>query len=511
MKSIYQGRNFVKVFIMSTFKLAKVRSVAVLVLAAVLLEATTAFQYISTRHAITAQIKEMAQRDLSSANRTFEIKEITEAVVAGVLPEVERLVALGREDSLHRVLQHLIAITPEVVGIDFAYRVGVDGVRNGYFTFREDETNQIKDTVIGFDYTERTWYREGLQGNGFWSEPYMSRYYVALMSTYSRPVRDSLGRTVAVIGADIPMHELSAMAVQLYDNQQRSLLMVIVLQVLGLLVLGFIIYRSIVSARKLNKVSAEKDLMNQELGIANRIQTSMLPPPMPANEFVDVVGSQVPARQVGGDFYDYFIRDGKLFFNIGDVCGKGIPAALVMSMTQAVFRTVASKVDDPARIVQDMNAIASRGNTTGMFATLFVGVIDLATGILSYSNAGHEKPIIVTGRKMRYLDAVANIPIGIDEGKQYKDQETTIAPGDVILLYTDGLTEAMNAGEELFGLARVEQAVCSGKSDENGEVSSSFKSSQQLLDTMTHAVSEFVNGAEQSDDLTMLVIVFKNM
>jgi serine phosphatase RsbU (regulator of sigma subunit) len=285
--------------------------------------------------------------------------------------------------------------------------------------------------------------------------------------------------------------------------------MVIVLQVLGLLVLGFIIYRSIVSARKLNKVSAEKDLMNQELGIANRIQTSMLPPPMPANEFVDVVGSQVPARQVGGDFYDYFIRDGKLFFNIGDVCGKGIPAALVMSMTQAVFRTVASKENDPARIVQDMNAIASRGNTTGMFATLFVGVIDLATGILSYSNAGHEKPIIVTGRKMRYLDAVANIPIGIDEDKQYKNQETTIAPGDVILLYTDGLTEAMNAGEELFGLTRVENAVCSGKSSGNGEVSSSFESSQQLLDTMTHAVSEFVNGAEQSDDLTMLVIQVK--
>jgi serine phosphatase RsbU (regulator of sigma subunit) len=494
---------------MNTSNLARVRSIAVLVLAAVLLEATTAFQYISTRRAITAQIKEMAQQDLTSANRTFEIKEITEAVIAGVLPEVERLATLGQNDSLHKVLQHLIAVTPEIVGIDFAYRVGDDGVRNGYFTFRDEKTNEIKDTVIGFDYTERTWYREGLQGNGFWSEPYMSRYYVALMSTYSRPVRDNHGKTIAVIGADLPMRNLSAMAVQLYNNQQRSLFMVIVLQVLGILVLGFIIYRSIVSVRKLNKVSAEKDLMNRELGIANRIQTAMLPPPMPANDFVDIVGSQVPAKQVGGDFYDYFIRDGKLFFNIGDVCGKGIPAALIMSMTQAVFRTVASKEDNPAQIVHDMNVMASRGNTTGMFATLFVGVLDLATGRLRYSNAGHEKPIIVKGRKMRYLDVVANVPIGIDEDRVFNPQESDIDTDDIILLYTDGLTEAMNAGEELFGLKRVEKTITGeGDSAENRDLPS-FDKSQQLLDTMSRAVSGFVNGAEQSDDLTMLVIKFK--
>jgi serine phosphatase RsbU (regulator of sigma subunit) len=493
---------------MNSSKHAKIRSITVLVLAAVLLEATTAFQYISTRRAITDQIKEMAQQDLTSANRTFEIKEITETVIAGVLPEVERLVALGMDDSLHKVLQHVIAVNPEIVGIDFAYRVGDDGVRNGYFTYKDEETNEIKDTVIGFDYTERTWYREGLQGNGFWSEPYMSRYYVALMSTFSRPVRDNHGKTIAVIGADLPMRELSAMAVQLYDNQQRSLVMVIILQVLGLLVLAFIIYRSIVSVRKLNMVKAEKKLLNRELGIANRIQTSMLPPPLPPNEFVDIAGSQAPAKQVGGDFYDYFIRDGKLFFNIGDVCGKGIPAALIMSMTQAVFRTIASKIDDPDQIVHGMNEMASRGNTTGMFATLFVGVLDLTTGHLRYSNAGHEKPIIVKGRKMRYLDVVANVPIGIDEDRVFNPQESDIDTDDIILLYTDGLTEAMNAGEELFGLKRVEKTI-TGEGDSADRDLSSFDTPKQLLDTMTQAVSGFVNGAEQSDDLTMLVIKFK--
>ena len=485
---------------MNTSRQTKIRSIVVLVVAAIFLELTTAVQYISTRRAITAQITEMAKHDLTSANRTFEVKEIAEAAIAAVLPEVERFIDTQQQDSLHMALQRVVANHPEIVGVDFAYRVGSDGLRDGYFTFKDDATNEIKDTVIGFDYTERTWYREGLHGNGSWSEPYMSRYYVALMSTFSRPVHDPQGRVVAVIGADVPMRELSSMAVQLYDNQQRSLIPVIIFQLIGLVVLGFIMYRSILSVRKLSKVSAEKDLMNRELGIANAIQTAMLPPPMPANEFVDIVGSQVPAKQVGGDFYDYFIRDGKLFFNIGDVCGKGIPAALVMSMTQAVFRTIATKVDDPSLIVEGMNTMASRGNTTGMFATLFVGVLDLATGRLSYCNAGHEKPIIVTGKDMRYLSMTANVPIGIVEGKEYKTQKADIAAGDMILLYTDGLTEAMNAGEELFGLKRIENAICSG---------GQFVEPKQLLDTMKRTVSIFVNGAEQSDDLTMLVIKYK--
>ena len=481
---------------MNTSRHTKIRSVTVLVVAALLLELTTAVQYISTRRAITAQIKEMAKQDLTSANRTFEVKEIAEAAIAAVLPEVERLIDTQQQDSLHMALQRVVANHPEIVGVDFAYRVGSDGLRDGYFTFRDDATNEIKDTVIGFDYTERTWYREGLHGNGSWSDPYMSRYYVALMSTFSRPVHDPQGRVIAVIGADVPMRELSSMAVQLYDNQQRSLIPVIILQLVGLFVLGFIMYRSIISVRKLSKVSAEKDLINRELGIANAIQTAMLPPPLPESE-------------VGGDFYDYFVRDGKLFFNIGDVCGKGIPAALVMSMTQAVFRTIATKVDNPSHIVMGMNTMASRGNTTGMFATLFVGVLDLATGRLSYCNAGHEKPIIITGRNMRYLDVTANIPIGVMEEKKYNIQESVIAAGDMILLYTDGLTEAMNASGKLFGLKRVEETICGGgKTGGNSELSA-FAGPQQLLDTMSHVVSEFVNGAEQSDDLTMLVIKYK--
>lgn len=487
---------------MATSRQAKIRSITVLIVAALLLELTTAVQYISTRSAIGSQIQEMAQRDLSATNRTAEVKQIAETALADILPEVERLAGIGEEDSLHKALQGIVAKHSEIVGIDFVYRVGSDSVRNGYFTYRDEEHHKIADTIIDFDFTERSWYREGLHGNGFWSEPYMSRYYEVLMSTFSRPVHNSEGEVIAVIGADIPMQELSALAAQLYDNQQRSLLPVVILQIFGLLVLAFIIYRSIHSVSRLNKINAEKEFISRELGIANRIQAAMLPTAMPANENVEVVGSQVPAKQVGGDFYDYFIRNNKLFFNIGDVCGKGIPAALVMSMTQAVFRTIAAKDDSPANILRDMNAIANRGNSTGMFSTLFVGVLDLTTGVLCYSNAGHERPLVITGKKSRRVEAKSNIPIGIMENVSYQDMETTIAPGDMIMLYTDGLTEAMNEEDKLFGFPRVLSTI-------EGAPEPGFTTPQQLLDSMKQAVSQFVCGAEQSDDLTMLAILYK--
>ena len=478
----------------------KIGSIIVLIVAALLLEATTAVQYFSIRNAISENVAEMAQNNLTESDHTAQVKQTAETAINQALPEVERLLALGQEDSLHMVLQQIVKDHKEIVGVDFAHRVGEDGVRNGYFTFVEDSTGQIADTIIGFDYTERSWYREGIKSDGFWSEPYMSRYYVALMSTYARAVRDNSGKSIAVIGADIPMWQISSMTVKLYNNQQKTLVPVISFQLLGLLFLAFIISRNIRSIRRLAQANSEQEFMNRELQIANHIQAAMLPTAELSNEIIDVAGSQVPAKQVGGDFFDYFVRDNKLFFNIGDVCGKGMPAALIMSMTQAIFRSTASKEDNAAVIVQSMNDMACRGNDTGMFATLFVGVLDLATGQLQYSNAGHEKPIVITGKQTRRLDAKAHLPIGVMEETAYRVEEAHIEAGEMIMLYTDGLTEAMNGEEKLFGLQRVLQTLS------EGDVISTPK---QLLDTMSKTVSNFVRGAEQSDDLTMLAILYK--
>lgn len=477
-------------------RITRLQGIGVIVAAAVVLELAAVVQYVSMRNAISSQVEEMAQRDLKATNRIVEVKRVAEDAIAGVLPEVERLLALGQEDSLHRALRRVVSEHPEIVGVDFAHRVGEDGVRNGYFTFVNEETGNIADTVIGFDYTERSWYRDGIVSDGFWSEPYMSRYYVILMSTYSRAVRDKNGNAVAVIGADIPMHELSSLSVQLYENQQRALLPVVAFQLFGLLLLGIIVYRSIRSARRLNAVNAEKEFMNRELDIASRIQLAMLPGKFFTDDCLEIAGSLVPAKQVGGDLYDYVIRDGKLFFSIGDVCGKGIPAAIFMSMTQAVFRSAASHLNDASRIVHSMNKQASRGNDAGMFVTLFVGVLDLSTGMLRYCNAGHEHPLVVTGKSVRTLNAKSSLPIGAMEETRYVEQETQLAPGDMVMLFTDGLTEAMNSENALFGRERVAQVI-------------SGETPQQLLDNMSQSVADFVRGAEQSDDLTMLAILYK--
>jgi serine phosphatase RsbU (regulator of sigma subunit) len=149
-----------------------------------------------------------------------------------------------------------------------------------------------------------------------------------------------------------------------------------------------------------------------------------------------------------------------------------------------------------------MNTQANRGNTTGMFVTFFAGVLDLSTGLLRYCNAGHEHPLVISGNNVRTLDAKSNLPIGAMEGTRYVDHESQIAPGDTVLLFTDGLTEAMNAEGELFGRERVASTVC-GRNVEGDE------SVSQLLDTMSRAVAGFVRGAEQSDDLTMLAILYK--
>ena len=481
---------------MNFSRITRLQGIGVIVAAAVVLELAAVVQYVSMRNAISSQVEEMAQRDLKATNRIVEVKRVAEDAIAGVLPEVERLLALGQEDSLHRALRRVVSEHPEIVGVDFAHRVGDDGVRNGYFTFVNEETGNIADTVIGFDYTERSWYRDGIVSDGFWSEPYMSRYYVILMSTFSRAVRDKNGNAVAVIGADIPMHELSSLSVQLYENQQRALLPVVAFQLFGLLLLGIIVYRSIRSARRLNAVNAEKEFMNRELDIASRIQLAMLPGKFFTDDCLEIAGSLVPAKQVGGDLYDYVIRDGKLFFSIGDVCGKGIPAAIFMSMTQAVFRSAASHLNDASRIVHSMNKQASRGNDAGMFVTLFVGVLDLSTGMLRYCNAGHEHPLVVTGKSVRTLNAKSSLPIGAMEETRYVEQETQLAPGDMVMLFTDGLTEAMNSENSLFGRERVAQVI-------------SGETPQQLLDNMSQSVAGFVRGAEQSDDLTMLAIRYR--
>ena len=210
--------------------------------------------------------------------------------------------------------------------------------------------------------------------------------------------------------------------------------------------------------------------------------------------------SLTPAKDVGGDLFDFYFRDEKLFFCIGDVSGKGVPASLFMAVTRAVFRTVSAHESMPDRIIIAMNKTMAGMNKTHMFVTLFVGVLDLPTGRLHYSNAGHDAPLLV-GDGVGELPCDANIPVGFMPKWKYTLQEAQIFTGTTIFLFTDGLTEAMDVDNAQFQMERINDVALKALSQQQQEP-------KQLIDQMTDAVHKFVGDAEQSDDLTMMAIQY---
>ncbi len=255
--------------------------------------------------------------------------------------------------------------------------------------------------------------------------------------------------------------------------------------------------------RELHDTTAQKASMESELKVAHDIQMDMLPktfPPYPERDDIDIFGSLTPAKAVGGDLFDFFIRDNHLFFCIGDVSGKGVPASLFMAVTRSLFRHISSHVDTPERILVALNDALTEHNEANMFVTFFAGVLNLATGHLQYCNAGHNAPLLL-GRQSDELPCLPNLPLGILKGFQYQAQEAAIAPQTMIFLFTDGLTEAENAVHAQFGDDRIRQVV-------TPLLSWTHLQPKALIQQMLQEVHAFVGEAEQSDDLTMLAIQY---
>ena len=255
---------------------------------------------------------------------------------------------------------------------------------------------------------------------------------------------------------------------------------------------------------ELKQTTASKAAIENELTIAHNIQMAMLPkifPPYPERKDIDIYGMLTPAKAVGGDLFDFYIRDEKLFFCIGDVSGKGVPASLVMAVTRSLFRNVSSHSSEPGQIATALNKALSEGNETNMFVTFFVGVLNLTDGSLLYCNAGHEAPLLV-GKGIGTLPCDANLPLGIMPDWSFTQQQVTIYPQTVIFLFTDGLSEAEDADHMQFGEERI-LAVA------EKVLSQQQLQSQIFIDEMADAVNRFVGDAEQSDDLTMLALQYK--
>ena len=250
---------------------------------------------------------------------------------------------------------------------------------------------------------------------------------------------------------------------------------------------------------ELKTTTANKERIESELRIAREIQMGMIPkifPPFPDREDIDLYATLKPAKEVGGDLYDFFIEGDILYFTIGDVSGKGVPASLLMAVTRSLFRNMAPHVQEASRIAESLNNSISAGNESSMFVTLFVGILDLKTGRLRYCNAGHNAPVFLSSGKAEWLPVLPNLPLGLLEGFGYREQEIVL-PGDATLfLYTDGVTESENTAKELFSEDRLIEFL----------EKQIHEAPTGLVNGMMSEIDKHAAGTEQSDDITMLCL-----
>lgn len=255
---------------------------------------------------------------------------------------------------------------------------------------------------------------------------------------------------------------------------------------------------------RISTITDEKKRIETELSVASRIQASMLPnifPPFPGRSEFDIFASMVPARGVGGDFYDYFLIDpDHLCLVMADVSGKGVPAALFMTVSKIILANNAMMGKSPSQILADTNAAICSNNPEEMFVTVWIGILELSTGKLIAANAGHEYPALKRpDANFELLKDRHGFIIGGMPGMKYPSYELMLEPGSKLFLYTDGLPEATNAENDMFGTGRMVSALNTASSAHP----------QDLLKCVRKAVNGFVLQAEQFDDLTMMCLEYR--
>ena len=302
---------------------------------------------------------------------------------------------------------------------------------------------------------------------------------------------------------------------ELKVKQQQDQIKIILTgaSIIMLVLLGFILYRHRASKRlktahdkllvaydQLEETTTAKERIESELRIARDIQMGMVPrqfPPFPERNDIDLYASMTPAKEVGGDLYDYFILNERLYFCVGDVSGKGVPASLFMAVACNLFRVIAQQEIPSYEIARQLNEALSADNENGMFVTMFIGVIDLSTGRMDFCNAGHNPPVIMDdGDKAHFLELEYNCCLGLFPGAEFEGNTIEDIREHPLFVYTDGLNEAENVTQQQFGDNRLLSVL----------QSLSFENAQRTVDTLKEEVARHVAGAEPSDDLTMLCV-----
>ena len=255
---------------------------------------------------------------------------------------------------------------------------------------------------------------------------------------------------------------------------------------------------------ELKENTASKERIESELNIAHNIQMGMLPrifPPFPEREDVELYAMLTPAKEVGGDLYDFFIMDDKLYFVIGDVSGKGVPASLFMAVTRTLFRNISRNSMSSAEIMTQINESISEQNESNMFVTMFLGILNLKNGVLDYCNAGHNPPALISsdGVVTLLLPKKDQLVVGAINGIEYSSELLKLQKGTKLFCYTDGVVEAENTRHELYMDDKMLSTLTEyGKCDV-----------REIIERIMESVKEHAGDAEQSDDITMISIEYK--
>ena len=320
-------------------------------------------------------------------------------------------------------------------------------------------------------------------------------------SAYS-PVFDSEGNVASIVTVDFSK--------EWYDDQIFSLMFTTVIVItLSLVVAGTVVvvfarkYRKSINvvSEQINNLENRTEHYAAELNVATKIQADMLPKDFPKNDIIELYAAMTPAKEVGGDFYDFFfIDDDHLALVMADVSGKGVPAALFCVVAKAIIRDKVMLGGDPASILFDVNNILCQNNNAGFFITVWLGIIDLRTGTVEYVNAGHEYPIIGSGNiKVNVIETENCPPLAAMEDTTFINERITLGAGDNLFLYTDGVTEAKSADGSRFGMDRLVESLESSKN----------RSPEQIVGDLKHEVDAFQTENDPFDDVTIMSVVWK--
>ena len=538
----------------------------ILLVAAVVLEATACLQYFYSRAAIDHEAVDRARAELRAAELEINAATGELEAAAKMLTNMAEL-SLPYPDGIFTCTSTLLETLDNVESAGVAFVPDYYPSKGRWYEvcssrIIEGDSTRIYTRQIGgahHDYFQSEWFNNGLTiDSAWWSEPYLDDAGAQKMVvSCSHPVRDKAGNIVAVVCIDLSLSKLHRVSeyLQVYKDSYFSIrsssgmdivarpdtmpgrkyrifdeeidstgwhlsiiipedvlyadlrrvgLIVTILMLLGLALLVFIMIFAGRNLQNLMDVSTQRERMMSELEIAKAIQKAMLPkvfPPFADRSDLNIYGMVRPAKEIGGDLYDFYVRHDKLFFCVGDVSGKGIPASLVMATIRSLFRSITAHVERAHEVLIQMNDTLAEQNEQNMFVTLFVGIPDLKTGELSYCNAGHNAPLIIRGEKaeVHTMDVHPNLPVGIMPGFEFAEQKLQLAYGDTLFLYTDGLTEAENKRHEQFGEDRMEKGLHSCLA----------LRPREIVDAMDAQVAAFVGDAEQSDDLTLMAVRYQ--